>query len=161
MDVTERLEETNTGVLIALAVGVAVVGLVVLVAVTVVLAAVVGTFVLGVGEEAGTGQASGPHVQAGASVHTDEDAGEVHVTWTSNHNADHLLVEWETSGGDVQPTDDSSGSVTEDGRGQLLEVGQRLRLAESDPGTETTVEVTVTAVADDSQAVLVTETVTL
>jgi len=52
MGIVDELREANTGVLLAVAAGVVVVGFVLLVVATVVVAAVVGTFVLGVGEEA-------------------------------------------------------------------------------------------------------------
>jgi flagellin-like protein len=63
-----------------------VIGVILMVAITVILAAVIGTFVLNLGGSVST------NVQAGASVTTDGDADEITVTWSSNQNADYLTV---------------------------------------------------------------------
>lgn len=145
MGLIDRLKEQNTGVLVVLAVVAAVVGLVVLVVLTVILAAVLGTFVLNLG---GSVQ---ENVQAGASVASDADADEIEVVWTSNQNADYLTVEWEATGGGVRPTATSGDATVGDGSVRLSSVGSAVTLGATDPGTETTVQVTVTAVAVDGQ----------
>jgi len=63
-----------------------VIGVILMVAITVILAAVIGTFVLNLG---GSVQ---ENVQAGASVSTTSD-NSVKVTWTSNQNANKLVVD--------------------------------------------------------------------
>lgn len=155
MGLIDRLKELDTAVLVALIAGVAVVGLVVLVVLAVILAAVVGSFVLGVGEETGTS------VNAGASVQPDADASEVVVTFTGNQNADYLLVEWTATGGDVEPSGGEGEVTVEDGRARLEALGSSITLAATDPGSDTEVDVTVTAVSAESRTVIVERTVTV
>ena len=61
-----------------------VIGVILMVAITVILAAVIGTFVLGLGDDIEQ------EVNAGATIN--EDANSVTVTWTSQGNADELEV---------------------------------------------------------------------
>ena len=61
-----------------------VIGVILMVAITVILAAVIGTFVLDLGNDIGE------NVQAGASVSADSGDDELTITWTSNQNADFL-----------------------------------------------------------------------
>lgn len=63
-----------------------VIGIILMVAVTVILAAVIGTFVLNLGggiEE---------DVQASATVNPNLNDDEISITWTANQNADYLTV---------------------------------------------------------------------
>ena len=82
-----------------------VIGVILMVAITVILAAVIGTFVLGLGDSVQT------NVQAGASVTYDDGADSATVTWTSNQNADGIYVN--VSGGpDVLMTGGPGDTVT-------------------------------------------------
>lgn len=85
------------------------------------------------------------NVQAGASVIADDDANKVEATWTSNQNADHLTVTFETDGGDVveKRIDSVGDSVTYEGEDGA------------------TVTVTVTAHADDKSTVILEKQVAL
>jgi flagellin-like protein len=105
-----------------------VIGVILMVAITVILAAVIGTFVLNLGGSVST------NVQAGASV-TAED-GDITVTWTSNQNADYLTA-----------TTDKSGPCTFSG-GSISQVGQSLTTGDC---TGKTVKVTVTASTQEGQ----------
>jgi flagellin-like protein len=114
-----------------------VIGVILMVAITVILAAVIGTFVLNLG---GSVQSN---VQAGASVTA--DGGDITVTWTSNQNADYLTA---TLGDTSACTTAFSGSATE--------VGQSLTAGDCSG----TVKVTVTASTNEGQdTVIVTKDV--
>lgn len=63
-----------------------VIGVILMVAITVILAAVIGTFVLDLGSQVDT------NIQAGATVKADASADTITVTWTSNQNAENLTV---------------------------------------------------------------------
>ena len=63
-----------------------VIGVILMVAITVILAAVIGTFVLGLGDSIQT------NVQAGASVTPSSGDNTVGITYTSNQNANYLTV---------------------------------------------------------------------
>lgn len=63
-----------------------VIGIILIVAITVVLAGVIGTFALNLGDDVNE------NVKAGASVTVTPD-NEVKVTWNSNQNADDLRVD--------------------------------------------------------------------
>lgn len=149
MGLRDWIEEQSTGVLIVVGLGVAAVGIVLLIVFTVIAAAVVGTFVLDLGSEVETS------VQAGATVQFDGDAGEVTATFTSNQNADYLLVEWSTQGGGVEIAGTSGDVDVGDGQARLHSVGSEVVLAETDPGADTTVSVTVTAVGSDGSRTVV------
>jgi flagellin-like protein len=71
-----------------------VIGVILLVAITVILAAVIGAFVLGLGDEINT------EANAGFSYSQDADNGEVTITLTSEGNADIYDL-----GGDAEPAD--------------------------------------------------------
>lgn len=155
MGIVEDLRNLNPVVQVLL--GIVVVGVVLVVAavVLVVLAAIIGSFVLGVGGEVDTG------AQAGASITTDEDAGTATVVWSSNQNADHLLVEWSTSGGSVTIDDVSAGEPVSDRRVRLTDVGGSVTLAEDDPPGDTTILFTVSAVNEDGETVVLEKDVTV
>lgn len=149
MGLREQLDELGTGPLVALVVAAAAAMLVLAVAATVVLAAVVETFVLGLGETAERG------VQAGASVQQG-DGGDLTVVWTSNGDADHLVVEWSAEDGTVQATD-AEGRVSTDGDEVWLEeVGASVTLSDGTPDTETSVQVIVVGVRGAEETVLLT-----
>jgi FlaG/FlaF family flagellin (archaellin) len=153
MGLRERLDELGTGPLVALVVAAAAAALVLAVAATVVLAAVVGTFVLGLGETAERG------VQAGASVQQG-DGGDLTVVWTSNRDAEHLVVEWSAVSGSVEATD-VEGRVSTDGdEVRLEEVGASVTLSDGAPETETPVEVVVRGVRGGEESVLLTREAT-
>lgn len=155
MDIQETIDEMDTPELMALAIGVGVLGLIVLVVLTVVLAAVVGTFVLGAGEDIEN------QVNAGVSVSGDAETNEITVTFTSNQNADYLVVEWTASGGSVGVTG-TSGDASEDGQGvRLSSVGSAVALSDGDPDAETSGTVTVTAVGTDDRSVILTSEFTV
>jgi flagellin-like protein len=69
-----------------------VIGVILMVAITVILAAVIGTFVLGLGDDINQ------EVQAGATVDQDTDNGQITVTWTSQGTADGIEVTNSTGG---------------------------------------------------------------
>jgi FlaG/FlaF family flagellin (archaellin) len=76
-----------------------------MVAITVILAAVIGTFVLGLGDNIQT------NVQAGATVSGDTSNHEASVTYTTNQNADNLRVTiTDPEGHSAEYTTDSVGS---------------------------------------------------
>jgi flagellin-like protein len=84
-----------------------VIGVILMVAITVILAAVIGTFVLNLG---GSVQSN---VQAGASVTAEGE--DITVTWTSNQNADELIVTQDGTCNLPTPTiTEVGGSVTAD-----------------------------------------------
>jgi flagellin-like protein len=122
-----------------------VIGVILMVAITVILAAVIASFVLGFGDSVSE------NVQAGADI-SENDDGNVSVTWISEGNADHLNasvsdgsgVTW--SGGDA-----ISGTYVE-----LQEVGSTATLSETD-GNDHTVTVTVTAVGSGGSRTVVTQ----
>jgi FlaG/FlaF family flagellin (archaellin) len=147
MGLRERLDGLGTGPLVALALAAAAAALVLAVAVTVVLAAVIGTFVLDLESSPRTG------VQAGASVDGDADGG-LTVTWTSNQNAGHLLVEWTASDGNVTATDAEGRVSATGGRARLQAVGASVTLSDGAPETGTTVTVVLTAVRGEQEAVI-------
>lgn len=155
MDIRETIDEMDTGVLVALAIGVAVVGLILLVVVIVVLAAVVGTFVLDAGEDIEN------NVNAGVSVSGDAETNEIRVTFTSNQNADYLQVEWRASGGTVEATGGSGDASVDDEQARLSSVGSAVTLSDGDSGSETAVQVTVTAVNEDDSTVVLSREVTV
>ncbi|WP_336363014.1 type IV pilin N-terminal domain-containing protein [Halalkalicoccus salilacus] len=101
-----------------------VIGVILMVAITVILAAVIGAFVLGLGDDIQT------NVQAGASVDYDADAtasdDQITITFTSNQNADYLSV---SINGAAPSTDADGNSVTWDGSGALTNTGDSVTLA--------------------------------
>jgi FlaG/FlaF family flagellin (archaellin) len=148
MGLRERFDDLGTGTVVALSIALAMVALVVAVALTVVVAAIIGTFVLGLGGS------TGAELPAGATVQETDD-GELSVVWTSNRNAEYLVVEWEAAGGNVTATGADGAVEVEDGRAELRAVGDAVRLSDGDPDAGTTVQVTATAVGEDGSRVVV------
>ncbi|MDY7080978.1 MAG: type IV pilin N-terminal domain-containing protein [Halobacteria archaeon] len=70
-----------------------VIGVILMVAITVILAAVIGTFVLGLGENVQT------TVQAGVNIEFDAQADEIQGTFVQNQNADYVNVSVTQGGG--------------------------------------------------------------
>lgn len=125
-----------------------VIGVILMVAITVILAAVIASFVLGFGDTVSD------NVRAGADIEaTQADSnGEIRVTWISEGNADRLNVSVPDDATDyledtntTKPIDDVGGTVT---------------FTEDESG-EHDVRVTVIAEADGQQTVISTETVTI
>lgn len=104
----------DSGVSIAIIILVAVIMIPVLLAFTVILAAVVGTFVLGLGTSVQE------NVQAGVNVNFDSTRGQVDVTFVSNQNAEYV---------DVRFTLDGDRAA-----GRLLDTGDRLRVEHAGAG---------------------------
>jgi flagellin-like protein len=111
-----------------------VIGVILMVAITVILAAVIASFVLGFGDSVQN------NVQAGADISENED-GNVSVTWISEGNADHLNV---SADGTQIPANAES----------LSEVGDTLSLNSTDPGSGT-FTVVVTAVGESGARTVV------
>ncbi|NIB98917.1 type IV pilin [Halobacterium sp. R2-5] len=118
-----------------------VIGVILMVAITVILAAVIASFVLGFGDSVSE------NVQAGADISQTND-GNASVTWISEGNAESL---------NVSVSDDS---VTLDpSPGNLSNVGDSVRVQNA---TETDVTVTVTAIGSGgSRTVVAQEEVTV
>jgi len=129
-----------------------VIGVILMVAITVILAAVIASFVLGFGDSVSE------NVQAGADISStqgDQD-GEVTVTWISEGNADHLNV---SVSGDTDNLSANS-SETIDEVGGTVTYSEDTDLAGDDNPTQITV--TVTAVGSEGTRTVVTqETVTI
>lgn len=113
-----------------------VIGVILMVAITVILAAVIGTFVLGLGDNVST------NIQAGASANFQEgeNDGTVRVTWNSNQNAKELNVRVEGKAGLQGDT-----TVTSD---VLKSVGESVTFVQTEDGNQD-VTVIVTAVGED------------
>jgi FlaG/FlaF family flagellin (archaellin) len=155
MGIVEDLKNLNPVVQILL--GIVVVGVVLVVAavVLVVLAAIIGTFVLGVGGEVEAGP------QAGAAITPDEAAGTAEVVWTSNQDADHLVVEWSTSGGTVGASGLEGAELVGENSARIDDVGGSVTLAEDDADTDTTISFIVSAVNEDGESVILDKEVTV
>jgi flagellin-like protein len=83
-----------------------VIGVILMVAITVILAAVIGTFVLGLGDDINQ------EVQAGVTVDQNPDTGNITVTWTSQGTADGIAVEdTYTQGTDLNYTESVGGQI--------------------------------------------------
>lgn len=117
-----------------------VIGVILMVAITVILAAVIGTFVLGLGSQVQE------NAQAGATVDFEAgDPGSVTVTYVSSQNADKIIVNETTS----NTTQSTSNTDT------LSSVGSSVTLDES--GTTSKdheVHVVVTAVKGETKTVI-------
>jgi flagellin-like protein len=130
-----------------------VIGVILMVAITVILAAVIGTFVLGLGDSVQT------NVQAGASVSSNPVSGSqdgtITVTFNSNQNAQELQVE-------ATPTDSSQSVSATTGSSPLTQVGESVTFTEGQDA-DTEVQVIVTAVGQDGETrtVIVERTVTI
>ncbi len=120
-----------------------VIGVILMVAITVILAAVIASFVLGFGDSVSE------NVQAGADI-SEKDDGSATVTWISEGNADHLNVSVSDSG------NTSFGTETATGYAEIPEVGQTATLT-ADDASEYTVTVTVTAVGSSGAKTVVTQ----
>jgi flagellin-like protein len=120
-----------------------VIGVILMVAITVILAAVIASFVLGFGDSVSE------NVQAGADV-SENDDGTATVTWISEGNADHLNV----SVSDSSNTSFSDETAT--GYAEISEVGQTATLS-ADDASEYTVTITVTAVGSNGAKTVVTQ----
>jgi flagellin-like protein len=110
-----------------------VIGVILMVAITVILAAVIASFVLGFGDSVSQS------VQAGASISVDEEASSATVTWVSGGNADKI---WANS---------STGTTTE-----ITTVGGTADFSVSDGDT-----ITVTAVKGSQRTVVAQKTIEL
>jgi len=130
-----------------------VIGVILMVAITVILAAVIGTFVLNLG---GSVQ---ENIQAGANIECNGDGsgdtGTIKVTWTSNQNADKLNVSSSDTGelsmgGGVT----STGSVYS---AELTSVGQSVTFEESNTNS-VNIDITVTGVSGQTSTVVSTKT---
>ncbi|WP_353634463.1 type IV pilin [Halobacterium sp. NMX12-1] len=125
-----------------------VIGVILMVAITVILAAVIASFVLGFGDSVSE------NVQAGADI-SENDDGTVTVTWISEGNAANLNVSTSDATNTVFDTE------TADGYAEIQEVGQTATLSSNDTSSYT-VTVTVTAVGSgDSRTVVTQEEVTV
>jgi flagellin-like protein len=125
-----------------------VIGVILMVAITVILAAVIASFVLGFGDSVSE------NVQAGADISTSN--GDASVTWISEGNAENLSVTAGSSnsvnitdvGQSVSITYNSSMNTTAD------QTNQRITLGSS---SSQTVQVTVTAVGSGGSRTVVTQ----
>ncbi len=116
-----------------------VIGVILMVAITVILAAVIASFVLGFGDSVSQ------NVQAGADI-SETDSGNATVTWISEGNADHLNIS--------VPSDSSAQFPDSDKTHELQQVGDTVTINSS--STET-VTVTVTAVGSGGSRTVVTQ----
>ncbi|WP_336036001.1 type IV pilin [Halobacterium yunchengense] len=117
-----------------------VIGVILMVAITVILAAVIASFVLGFG---GNVQ---ENVNAGADITETED-GNATVSWISEGNADYLNVTHDDDSGDVK----FAG-----GTHNITSVGETVELHYDGSGSET-ITVTVTAVGSSGTKAVVTQ----
>ncbi|RQH00422.1 type IV pilin [Natrarchaeobius oligotrophus] len=111
-----------------------VIGVILMVAITVILAAVIAAFVLDLGGSVGQ------EAQAGVSIEVDESAEEIHVEVTSLGNADHVNLSGDADSSDANLTD--------------MTVGDTATLADHSPYdnlNETTGTVTAVAVIEESE----------
>jgi len=130
-----------------------VIGVILMVAITVILAAVIASFVLGFGDDVSE------NVQAGADISStqgDQD-GEVTVTWISEGTADHLNI---SVSGDIDKLSSSDPKT-------INQVGDTVTFSEDETDTTagdnpTEITVTVTAVGNGGTRTVVTQdTVTI
>ncbi|MCG1002608.1 MULTISPECIES: type IV pilin [Halobacterium] len=119
-----------------------VIGVILMVAITVILAAVIASFVLGFGDSVSE------NVQAGADI-SENDDGTATVTWISEGNADRLNVSV-PSGAEAN----ISGGLS----GEIQQVGGTLTVQQNASVSGTTsVTVTVTAVGNGGSRTVVTQ----
>jgi flagellin-like protein len=118
-----------------------VIGVILMVAITVILAAVIASFVLGFGDSVQE------NVQAGADIN-EKDDGTVDVTWISEGNADHL---------NVSVSDDTNvkWDTTTTKYVDLGEVGNTAVLTDPTADGDHEVTVTVTAVSSSGTRTVV------
>jgi flagellin-like protein len=132
-----------------------VIGVILMVAITVILAAVIGTFVLGLGDSVQS------NVQAGASVQatvgdSSSNPGTITVTFNSNQNADNLEVRVGNGASAVGSPDATT----------LSSVGESVTFSEADGSSadeDNDVQIIVVAVGEssDTTTVIVDKTVTI
>ncbi len=115
-----------------------VIGVILMVAITVILAAVIASFVLGFGDSVSE------NVQAGADISQTND-GNASVTWISEGNAESLNVTASASSAEFTGGDDG---------GNLSSVGESVKVV-ADSETETTI--TVTAIGSGGSRTVVTQ----
>jgi flagellin-like protein len=120
-----------------------VIGVILMVAITVILAAVIGTFVLGLGDQIG-GSAT-----AGVTVDGDNTT-EVTITLTNTGTASEVKIVNASTGTDLTDTDLGSGSVP------INSTGASVTLTNGDTGAG---DYTVVAVSDNGESALRTVTV--
>ncbi len=94
-----------------------VIGVILMVAVTVILAATIGTFVLGLGEGVDT------NARAAVTSDVDADADDVKITLTTLDNSDYVFVtgDWDAFSGDIETP---QGTVTPTGNGGAISLDQ-------------------------------------
>ncbi|MCD2204898.1 type IV pilin [Halobacterium sp. KA-6] len=127
-----------------------VIGVILMVAITVILAAVIASFVLGFGDNISQNVNAGADIEATEGTGT--DTGEISVTWISEGTAEELSVS--VSGSGASNIDGSTSRT-------LSNVGDTVTFEESSSGA-TEVRVTVTAEGSGGQqTVISTETVTI
>ena len=120
-----------------------VIGVILMVAITVILAAVIGTMVLGMTDSVGQ------NVQAGANVQYDNSSNAITVTYATSQNADKIVV---------TVTNSSGGEITADGGfNNMTNVGESLKFTASE--TDAPFHVVVTATNEDSETVIVEKTI--
>ncbi|WP_368410917.1 type IV pilin [Halomarina pelagica] len=124
-----------------------VIGVILMVAITVILAAVIGTFVLGLGDNVQT------NVQAGATIQANDEADTITTTFNSRQSEDTVIdVSYAVTGGTANV---SSGTTLE-------AIGETTTATVSGTsGDEVTVTVTVTAKNGDTQTVVMNKEVDL
>ena len=124
-----------------------VIGVILMVAITVILAAVIASFVLGFGDSVSE------NVQAGADISQNDD-GTATVTWISEGNADHLNIS----------ADGASANLSQPGDTLTIQEGGTPYSADNDFINTTTGEIQVTVVAVGSggaRTVVTQDTVTI
>lgn len=124
-----------------------IIGIILMVAITVILAAVVGTFVLDFGDSVQK------NVQAGATITHEPDNELVRITWASNQNANHLDV-------NVSATNSSGASLgTYDERLDTVGDVATIDCVSEFGQSGAQVHVTVTGHQGDSSTVILSKTV--
>ncbi|WP_254537649.1 type IV pilin [Halomarina litorea] len=114
-----------------------VIGVILMVAITVILAAVIGTFVLGLGDNVQS------NVNAGANINFDDANNAVDVTWTTKGTASKLQV--------VVEDIDGGSSTVNSGSTTLNDVGQVHSFSAEDTDE---LRVTITAIKDGQKTVI-------
>lgn len=141
MNITKSLDNNDRAVS-------PVIGVILMVAITVILAAVIGTFVLGLGDQVDS------EVQAGVSVDQDASADEIDITWTSQGNADGIAVDSDLTTGD-HFTESIGGTITVDGSDTDVSEGDTIAVvayqgSESDRSKETVIRTITVAEGVDT-----------
>ena len=137
-----------------------VIGVILMVAITVILAAVIGTFVLNLGSSVQT------NVQAGATIDADNTNDKISVTWTANQNAEYLNVTLTNNSASPSASDDvglcgvggkvtwgTSGATTSGNTGPAG-CGSGTASTSISSGDGASYSVTVTAVKGEQQTVV-------